>query len=623
MSIESSGNLLSDSSGDPVPWLEDTAIAFHYDPLEMEGNCQRLLELEPSLSPEDPIRCRLFHTKNYEAHQYEILSCDWRASSEAPVPISLNGQTFDVPVEIWKALQRVRLEDEPRLLFTEGICINQRFGENETCDEERNWQIGKLNDIYKAATGLLVWLGATENNSNLVFEHLDRCRGHNHLNWCTYRGETEEAFRQLCKRSLFYNSRFALELFFSKKATLLCGRYESKWPEPLKCSTFLPQSTYYHPLEGPDGPTYLRSLQDYTGGRCRQVRNLFLWSRHCRTDDPRDKVFAAMATDAPTGIAETHCKDHVGVFRDFTRDVIESRQDLEVLHWFGTRKQLEGLPSWVPDYSIVNPVGTLPRVFDQAATYSVHYPLKLLPEYGFFPGNVLSVRGRFIEKIDKVADELKAEETTAFGSEEFSNVFRGWEELALKLTKTKRFPQSVVDAFSDTVTGRDEVDLLVESDQQPYVRRTRPMASRMADMFNRWYRNLGTGVLWNADSGWFEKAQADGSVSQSNDGFYSEQRNEEQVKAIVKKIEQFARQLEITCYGRKFFITSKGSMGLAPPHAEEKDDIVFFPGGKYPFVLRARDDGTYELIGDCFLYDLDVFALFQDQHNDTREFLLT
>ncbi|XXG94036.1 hypothetical protein Hte_000287 [Hypoxylon texense] len=621
MSTKDSASLLGDSFGEPVPWLEDTGTEFHYEPIDRD--CRRLIELEPSLSPEDPIRCKIFHTKEDEIYQYEVLSCDWRASSKPLVPISLNGQTLDVPAEIWEALQRVRLEDKPRLLFTEGICINQQHSEEEVsyCEKEGQ-QTGNLHCTYETATGLLVWLGATEKKSNLVFEHLDRCREHNHLNWCSYRGETEEAFRQLCKRSLFYNVWFAVELVICKKVTILCGPYQSEWPEPIKCSTFLPQSSYYHPLEGPDALTHARNLRDFTGIHRGRVRNTFLWSRHCRADDPRDKVFAVMATDSPFGVAGAYYKDHVQLFQEFTRDVIESSQDLEVLHWFGTRKQLPGLPSWVPDYSTVNPVGTLPRIFDQAATYSIHYPLKLLPDYGFLPGNTLAVRGRFIERIEKTADALKAEETVVFGTEGFSNVFRGWEELALKLTDTKRFPQSVIDAFADTVAGKDEVDLLVESDQKPYTRKTRRMESRVVEMFNLWYLNLGTGVLGHADPEWFEKAQASGPIAQVNNGPGSEQQKEERIKAVVEKLKQFGRQLEITCYGRKFFITDKGSMGLAPPHAEEKDDIVFFPGGRYPFVLRARDDGTYELIGDCFLYDLDVFALFQGVHIESQEFHL-
>lgn len=81
--------------------------------------------------------------------------------------------------------------------------------------------------------------------------------------------------------------------------------------------------------------------------------------------------------------------------------------------------------------------------------------------------------------------------------------------------------------------------------------------------------------------------------------------------------------MELTCYGRKFFITDRGSMGLAPPRARDGDDIVFFPGGKYPFIVRPKGNGTYELVGDCFLHDFDVFALFQSENIESQEYILT
>lgn len=76
--------------------------------------------------------------------------------------------------------------DKPRL-WTEAICINQ-----EDLAERGN-QLYQFRGIYQGADDLLVWFGNTENNSNLVFEHLDRCRSYDHINWCHYnRGEPEE-----------------------------------------------------------------------------------------------------------------------------------------------------------------------------------------------------------------------------------------------------------------------------------------------------------------------------------------------------------------------------------------------------------------------------------------------
>ncbi|OTA79763.1 hypothetical protein M434DRAFT_38241 [Hypoxylon sp. CO27-5] len=600
----------SGASNEPVPWIEETGKPFRYDSLSAEDDFIRLLELEPALSPEDPIRCRFIRAKCNESHQYEVLSCDWRGATEPQVPISLGCRTLDVPSEIWMALQRVRLRDQPRLLWTDAICINQNFNSQDqlAAETERNGQLSRLRDIYRGANGLLVWLGAAADNSDLVFEHLDRCRRHTHINWCLYTGETLVASRQLSRRSWFYRAQSAQELALCKNATILCGRHQCAWLEIMKCSSFLGTNDYYHPLKGPDGITHLQHLRELTRNRRVQLRNILLWIRHCRADDPRDKVFGALMMDTGIefGIPIDYRRDVTQLFQSFTQKVIESSQSLDALHWLGTtRKGIHGLPSWVPDYSIVNPMGTLPRIFSQSATYSVHYPFELLQGFEFRPGNILALKGRSVEKIEKVADELGTE--AAPGSQTFNYILHCWENLALSLPN-KRFSQAIIDAFSDTLIGNDEDDLSIKDDKPPYIRKSRPPTSRVADEFNAWYRQYGTGVLKKVESPY------------AHVNFDSR----EQQERVNRHLRWYSHRMETTSYSRKFFITDGGSMGLAPPCARRGDDIVFFPGGKYPFILRARDNGTsYELIGDCFLYDFDVFALLQDQGTTSREFLLT
>ncbi|KAI8960752.1 heterokaryon incompatibility protein-domain-containing protein [Daldinia sp. FL1419] len=586
---------LASFSDEIIPWVEETGTQFHYDPLRHDAI--RLLELEPSL-PQDPIRCKLLHVNSSENHQYEILSCDWQSSTGPHVPVSLNGQTFDVPSEVYVALRRVRLEGKSRLLWLEAICINQQLNKkDQDVDEaERNIEASYLRNIYQGATGLLAWIGSAKDNSHLVFEHLDKCREHRHINWCHYKGETEEAFNHLSHRSWFYRTQSAQELALTESATILCGRHQGEWPELIKCTDFLGTGDYYHPLEGPDGRTHLYHLRQLSRGNRVPLRNVFLWNRHGRVHDPRDKIFSALVLD--TGIRFDipidYRQDLVHLFRNFTQRVIETSQTLEVLHWLGSQKKfIDGLPSWVPDYSIVNPISTLPRIFSASAIYSIHYPTRLLPGFEFRPNGALVVHGRAIEKVEKIGDELDAK--IAVGSKEFHSILSGWENLALGLNY-KRFPQAIIDAFADTLIGDDRSDLLVEKDDAPYIRDSRPSTSPSADEFHAWYGQYGTGVLRSAHA------------------------RDEASNWIVQR---YVRRMEMTSYGRRFFTTDEGSMGLAPPHAREGDDLVFIPGGKYPFVLRARDDGTHELIGDCFLYDLDVFALLQNERIQAQEFVLT
>lgn len=66
------------------------------------------------------------------------------------------------------------------------------------------------------------------------------------------------------------------------------------------------------------------------------------------------------------------------------------------------------------------------------------------------------------------------------------------------------------------------------------------------------------------------------------------------------------------CYGRRFFRTPEGYMGLAPRDTREGDQIVIFLGCLNPVVLRPIHEGkdtlgstsTFEYIGECFVHGL-------------------
>ncbi|KAI1083354.1 heterokaryon incompatibility protein-domain-containing protein [Whalleya microplaca] len=615
-----------DSGDESLPWVEETAVQFQYKSLESDDSI-RLLELEQSRSPEDPIRCKLIHVDRSESLQYEILSCDWHNKEADTVPISLNGQTFDAPSELWTALRKVRLDDQPRLLWTDAICINQHLEESDrsTDEQERNEQVLRLRNTYQRAEQLLIWLGSASDRSDLVFKHLETCSSHKHINWCHYKGETEQAFLQLCKRSWFYRVWSAQELALTKRAIVLCGDHRGDFLNLMKCSAFLSTNSYYHPFEGLDDRTHLQHLRDISRSPRVQLKNAFLCNRHCEAQNPKDKIFSIMGLDVSRqlrlDIGINYQADVSNVFRFFTRKIIEASQDLEILHWFGSQKHIAGLPSWVPDYSTSKPIGTLPRIFSGGAIYSVQYPFRLLSGFNFRPGGFLTVLGRRIERIAIVSDELEAKDTARPGSDEFQVVLHRWERLASKLTN-KRFPQAIADAFSDTLVGNDEDDLLIENDQPPLIKKKRPTVSRKANEFYVWYKKYGSGILERTDPKYFEE------VDYNRVSLFSKEApsTEEGWRALAVqnygRLKWYARQMEMTCCGRRFFITDKGSMGLAPPQGRKGDELVFLPGGRYPFVLRTRDDSTYELVGDCFLYDLDVFRLFQDPNIETREFVL-
>jgi hypothetical protein len=57
-------------------------------------------------------------------------------------------------------------------------------------------------------------------------------------------------------------------------------------------------------------------------------------------------------------------------------------------------------------------------------------------------------------------------------------------------------------------------------------------------------------------------------------------------------------------YGRRFFTTENGYMGLSPSLARIGDKIVILLGGKTPFILRRLGQKGYRFIGECYVHGM-------------------
>ena len=101
---------------------------------------------------------------------------------------------------------------------------------------------------------------------------------------------------------------------------------------------------------------------------------------------------------------------------------------------------------------------------------------------------------------------------------------------------------------------------------------------------------------------------------------WSSEQNTEKEKE--RRVSRFAKSMDIVCYSRSFFIINQGSMGLAPLRTKPGDELAYFPGWLCPFAVRRREEGTYELIGGCFLYDFDVYKLFDNEPRQIKDFIL-
>ncbi|KAF2476343.1 HET-domain-containing protein [Lindgomyces ingoldianus] len=135
-----------------------------YSPLHPPENAIRLLKLHkirPAL-PESPnisqpdqdtsIECTLFHVLRSEKPKYKALSYAWGNDTD-PFPICVNSVSRHVGVNLKKALEHIRSEDEDLVLWIDALCINQQDA------SEKSEQVKRMADIYRNAVETIVWLG--------------------------------------------------------------------------------------------------------------------------------------------------------------------------------------------------------------------------------------------------------------------------------------------------------------------------------------------------------------------------------------------------------------------------------------------------------------------------------
>lgn len=122
----------------------------------------RLLVLLPASTSHDEVRCEFRvislgsstkSTPTPHASRYEALSYTW-GESTSNRSITLCGQTnFNVTDNLYAALIRLRRADAKRILWVDGLCIDQDR------NAERNWQVALTAQIFRTADTVLIWLG--------------------------------------------------------------------------------------------------------------------------------------------------------------------------------------------------------------------------------------------------------------------------------------------------------------------------------------------------------------------------------------------------------------------------------------------------------------------------------
>ncbi|CAN9157232.1 unnamed protein product [Alternaria alternata] len=127
-----------------------------YEPLP-QGEFIRVLKLQPGKA-EDDIECSLeIIDIGTSKDSYEAISYVWGDSNHT-VEVWCNGLQVPVTASLANALYNFRHSSEPRLLWADALCINQKD------DQEKGHQVKRMGEVYANAKCVLVWLACDTKN---------------------------------------------------------------------------------------------------------------------------------------------------------------------------------------------------------------------------------------------------------------------------------------------------------------------------------------------------------------------------------------------------------------------------------------------------------------------------
>lgn len=130
------------------------ANVFSYNKLNPERREIRLCVLDPG-AIEDPLSCALRTVSLKEHPVYETLSYAW-GDPILNDEIVANGGVIKITKNLHTALRYLRKSDESRIIWADGVCINQLDL------DERSSQVGIMGDVYQRGKHLQIWLCEAE-----------------------------------------------------------------------------------------------------------------------------------------------------------------------------------------------------------------------------------------------------------------------------------------------------------------------------------------------------------------------------------------------------------------------------------------------------------------------------
>ncbi|KAI1462665.1 HET-domain-containing protein [Annulohypoxylon moriforme] len=501
---------------------------------------------------------------------YDALSYTWGPTTQHEAKDGMNAERNHVMIcnekelsitdNLFNCLMQLRDNGYYRDLWVDAICINQDD------QDERSEQVSIMADVYHSAECVIVWLGAADDTTMLAHELVKRWDGLSNgdllpINSQACKNKYWEALISLFERTWFTRVWVVQELVLARETLVLCGGYKFDWDKMVSISKFLAEGTSANMCKTQRSfkkPAKLAEIKKDIKEDNHGTGNILLRSLiRCRTyeaSDDHDKVYsliglAGRRNDGHQVLYPDYDSSVAEVYTDVAEYLLRDSDDLHVLaHAEGDNfRQVSGLPSWVPDWSVKKDVGL--RITGYAR-YKTAGELPCFKEIR--DNNILALRGFEFDTINRVGESKeKVNETKECGD---------WLDLLGELERD--YPdRDHKDAFWRT--------LLIDTGPGGVV----PIKNPWENSFYVWMK------------------------------LCSHEPSDEETKLAHKFETSFTHSLNL-----RLFRTAGGHLGCGTSSCKEGDLVWIVQGSRVPLILRPttplEKEGqmVYNLVGGTYLH---------------------
>ena len=590
-----------------------------FDPYEYAPLADDHIRLMTILDVEahNPI-CRLETVRLDTPLDFDAISYYW-GNPEKSKTIICESKTLDVPGDLYEML-RYFYEPHCRKFWIDAICINQ------SDDDEKASQVRIMDRIYKTASNVLVWLGVSANNSDLVFDQasavVEGCAGiferfvdENQLPSFNLPDVTDplwHAIGDLLGRRWFTRLWVIQEVVLASNIVIVCGSKRITWDLLGKLAGEITRIGLCATARGNRIPNPHRS----DGFGAIESINILRKQFNDRMTPPNPYGFLSIVSlGREKDVTEPVDRIYglLGLANDIVREsiMIDYSQERREQFWkayidFGklwakldyryllsiapSKDRPSELPSWCPNFnSDTSTAFSFGAVVGYKAGFVESKPASAQTLAG---SDHIRIPGFRIDQVEKVV-------RSSWSWSQFPDKTKGpaglaaqlltYEAECLNLSQRSQLPsEQKVDAHWRTLVANNVTG------QSP----------ASADCFQSYL----------AARRWWAALREQDPLSTESLGQQLGLTREAQISMLT-----FMSAL-VSYQDRKYFSTVHGRVGLGPPDVSPGDVICIFESAHPVFVLRyAPDYGVARLIGDSYVHGLMDLSIMPNQGRQLDE----